>query len=164
MGGDVCVFDFGSVPVNVLSTIIGNLFKSWYYHLEEGTCLNGVYKRLYAPYGGNVFIMPRIYQFKVEIDSNGGKTYFKISEAANGMIMSIDKIIYGKNYLKLELNHIVDEIKYAHLSFEGYLVCDKCNEYYKLQPGETPDDFTDKCECGGKLKYYDSIDWLFKRK
>lgn len=41
----------------------------------------------------------------------------------------------------------------------GYLVCDKCFEYYKLQPGESPDDFTDKCECSGKLKYFSSIDW-----
>ncbi|MBP1945874.1 hypothetical protein [Methanobacterium petrolearium] len=39
----------------------------------------------------------------------------------------------------------------------GYLVCDKCNGYYKLQPDESPDDFTDECECGGKLKYWDSI-------
>jgi Zn-dependent protease with chaperone function len=40
---------------------------------------------------------------------------------------------------------------------DGYLVCDKCNRYYKLQPGESTDDFTDKCECGGKLEYYDKI-------
>lgn len=37
----------------------------------------------------------------------------------------------------------------------GYLVCDKCKGYYTLQPGESPDDFSDKCECGGKLKYYE---------
>ena len=34
----------------------------------------------------------------------------------------------------------------------SYLVCDKCGGYYELQPGESPDDFTDKCECGGKLR------------
>ena len=39
----------------------------------------------------------------------------------------------------------------------GYLVCDKCNRYYKLQPGESPENFTDKCECGGKLEYRDRI-------
>lgn len=39
----------------------------------------------------------------------------------------------------------------------GYLVCDKCNEYYQLQPGESPDDFTDECECGGKLTYYNDL-------
>ena len=76
--------------------------------------------------------------------------------------MYIDSIIYGKNYLNLELNHIINIIKYIHPVFEGYLVCDKCNEYYKLQPGESPYDFTDKCECGGNLKYYENIDWLFQ--
>lgn len=36
----------------------------------------------------------------------------------------------------------------------GYLVCDKCGGYYKLQPGESPENFGDQCECGGKLNYY----------
>lgn len=40
---------------------------------------------------------------------------------------------------------------------KGYLVCDKCHEYYKLQPGESPDDFHDECECGGKLQYSEDI-------
>jgi len=40
---------------------------------------------------------------------------------------------------------------------DGYLVCDKCNRYYKLQPGESPEDFEDTCECGGKLEYRDKI-------
>jgi hypothetical protein len=35
----------------------------------------------------------------------------------------------------------------------GYLVCEKCGGYYKLQSGEKPDDFSDICECGGELKY-----------
>ncbi|ADZ09708.1 protease htpX [Methanobacterium lacus] len=39
----------------------------------------------------------------------------------------------------------------------GYLVCNKCEGYYELQPGESPDDFTDECECGGKLEYRDSL-------
>jgi len=39
----------------------------------------------------------------------------------------------------------------------GYLVCNKCEGYYELKPGESPDDFTDKCECGGKLEYHDSL-------
>ncbi len=36
----------------------------------------------------------------------------------------------------------------------GYLFCKKCEEIYKLQPGESPTDF-DKCECNGELLYYD---------
>lgn len=40
----------------------------------------------------------------------------------------------------------------------GYLVCEKCGGIYKLQPGEKPEDFTDECECGGKLKYVENLD------
>lgn len=39
----------------------------------------------------------------------------------------------------------------------GYLVCDKCKGYYELQPGESPGDFSDKCECGGTLDYVERI-------
>lgn len=39
----------------------------------------------------------------------------------------------------------------------GYLVCNKCNQYYKLLEDESPEDFTDQCECGGKLEYREDI-------
>ncbi len=31
-----------------------------------------------------------------------------------------------------------------------YLVC----EYYKLEEGESAEDYSDICECGGKLEYF----------
>ncbi len=37
-----------------------------------------------------------------------------------------------------------------------YLVCDKCNAYYKLEDGESADGFY-RCACGNKLKYYESM-------
>lgn len=40
----------------------------------------------------------------------------------------------------------------------GYLICDRCGGYYELQPGEKPEDFSNECECGGKLIYSDSLD------
>ena len=39
----------------------------------------------------------------------------------------------------------------------GYLICDKCGGYYKLEKGESAGDFDD-CQCGGKLRYVDSLD------
>jgi len=39
----------------------------------------------------------------------------------------------------------------------GYLVCEKCGGYYELQPGESPEDFSDECECGSKLEYHKSL-------
>ena len=44
----------------------------------------------------------------------------------------------------------------------GYLVCEKCGGYYKLQPGESPNEFGDNCECGGKLKYVEDIESIGK--
>lgn len=40
----------------------------------------------------------------------------------------------------------------------GYLVCEECGGYYELQPGELPTDFTNQCECGGKLKYMETLE------
>lgn len=31
------------------------------------------------------------------------------------------------------------------------MVCNECGYSYQLQPGESPDDFVKKCQCGGKL-------------
>lgn len=39
-----------------------------------------------------------------------------------------------------------------------YLVCDGCHGYYELKTDESPEDFLDKCECGGNLKYTPSLD------
>lgn len=38
----------------------------------------------------------------------------------------------------------------------GSLICQECGEYYKLQPGELPEDF-DKCQCGGELEYKEDM-------
>lgn len=35
----------------------------------------------------------------------------------------------------------------------GYLVCDTCEGYYKIQPGESATDFHKTCQCGGNLIY-----------
>ncbi|HMK53346.1 MAG TPA: hypothetical protein VK444_01045 [Methanobacteriaceae archaeon] len=40
----------------------------------------------------------------------------------------------------------------------GHLVCEKCKSYYELKEGESPDDFIDECNCGGKLRYAENID------
>ncbi len=40
----------------------------------------------------------------------------------------------------------------------AYLVCDKCGGLYELQPGEKTENFDLKCECGGKIKYKESIE------
>jgi len=72
-----------------------------------------------------------------------------------------DVIRAYRTYFKLLKTDITNfKAKIESKSSNGYLVCEKCNKYYKLQPGESPDDFTSECECGGKLKFYENIDWL----
>jgi hypothetical protein len=39
---------------------------------------------------------------------------------------------------------------------EKYLVCNTCRGYYQLQKSEEPEDFSDECECGGRLECRDS--------
>ncbi len=39
---------------------------------------------------------------------------------------------------------------------KGYLYCRDCGGYYKLEKGESPDDFG-SCQCGGELKYVITI-------
>ena len=51
----------------------------------------------------------------------------------------------------------------------GYLICDKCEGYYKLKPGESPEDFLRRCNCGGYLNYSLSLvlekkDHTYKKK
>ena len=43
------------------------------------------------------------------------------------------------------------------MDYEGYLICDNCKGYYKLQENESPKDF-ESCQCGGKLEYTE-ITW-----
>ncbi len=38
----------------------------------------------------------------------------------------------------------------------GYLVCKKCDGYYKLREEESPKDFV-QCQCGGELRYIENI-------
>lgn len=37
----------------------------------------------------------------------------------------------------------------------GYLKCDTCGGSYELENKESPDDFSDTCECGGTLTYFE---------
>lgn len=40
----------------------------------------------------------------------------------------------------------------------GYLICKKCKKYYKLQEGEVPTNFENKCNCGNTLRYVENLD------
>lgn len=56
-----------------------------------------------------------------------------------------------------EIKEKLKKIREKRESKPGYLVCDNCGGYYELQTGETPEDFSDECECGGKLGHYHDL-------
>lgn len=43
-----------------------------------------------------------------------------------------------------------------------YLLCKNCGGYYKMQEGESADGF-DVCQCGGSLKYVESVHEIFNK-
>ncbi|MEN6592860.1 MAG: hypothetical protein ABFC12_06425 [Methanobacterium sp.] len=42
-----------------------------------------------------------------------------------------------------------------------FIVCDDCGGYYKLEPGESLEDFAE-CQCGGHLRYAQSLEEIIK--
>ena len=82
-------------------------------------------------------------------------------------IVASDVIIAYKTFLKLvrtdvrKYKAIPERIRniegYNPPQGEGFLICRKCGSYYKLESGESADDFEDVCDCGGHLVYKDSI-------
>jgi hypothetical protein len=56
-----------------------------------------------------------------------------------------------------DINEKLRKIREQRENKPGYLVCDTCGGYYELQTGETPDDFSNECECGGMLGHYHDL-------
>ena len=65
------------------------------------------------------------------------------------ILIETDIKIYEAS-IKLIKHHLN---KFSNSSKEGYLICNKCQGYYQLENGESPDDFSLKCKCSGSLKY-----------
>jgi hypothetical protein len=42
----------------------------------------------------------------------------------------------------------------------SYLICSKCKSYYKLQSGESAKNFVGNCDCGGKYRYVENLDFV----
>lgn len=79
----------------------------------------------------------------------------------NRTLVSEEDVVRAfKTYIKLMKTDVTQyKAKTELIEPNGYRVCNKCGSYYELLPGESPDDFTDTCECGGKLEYYENADY-----
>ncbi len=73
------------------------------------------------------------------------KTYFKLLKTDITVYKADPDLAHESGF---SLNKTINK---------GYLVCKRCAGYYQLQPGESPDDFSDTCECGGRLEYKENL-------
>lgn len=85
-------------------------------------------------------------QLTIEDYLTAYKTYYKLLKTDVTQYKAKPEII---REFELELSPQNDQ--------GGYLICGKCGGCYKLQPGETPDDFSDFCDCGGKLEFKETL-------
>ncbi len=56
-----------------------------------------------------------------------------------------------------DINKKLKKLRQQRETKPGYLICDSCGGYYELQTGESPEDFSDECECGGNLGHYHDL-------
>jgi len=132
--GSACIIDFNSWPVEDLSITIKNLFEGGGYHLEEGTPTDGIYDRGHASSRLLFGYIASRYRFKVEIYSEGGNTFVKAYKAMTGIMEGIIDGWQGLALYNKEFYRLIEALKYLKPDCDGYLVCDKCNEYYKFNP------------------------------
>jgi hypothetical protein len=66
----------------------------------------------------------------------------------------VGAVLYGLILLPYMCIFIFRSIALIYQSgIPHYLECDKCGGKYELETGKSPDDYSDECECGGKLSY-----------
>jgi len=69
------------------------------------------------------------------------KTFFKLIKTDVTKYKAIPELVEG-----------MDDSQ-EKMESRGLLVCEKCGGCYQLQSDESPDDFSDTCECGGELEF-----------
>lgn len=88
------------------------------------------------------------------------ETIDNIKETSKDMINKVEgffnKATSKKGILGKFSSRLDDAVPKNKDYSEGYLYCRDCGGYYKLEWGESPDDF-DSCQCGGELKYVIAI-------
>lgn len=77
-----------------------------------------------------------------------------------GLVSEVDVVRAFRAYIKLMRTDVTRyKAMRGFVEPVGFLVCDKCGGYYSLLPGESPEDFSDVCECGGKWEYRENPDY-----
>ena len=129
--------------------------------INRGVINFGIFFRV-LPYGHPFFNFPAT--------ENAFLLFLAGCSAINSNHNKIDEndvIKAYKTYYKLlttDISKVVDELyEEKYQDDNGYLICEKCKRYYQLKTGESPEDFTDECECGGKLQYSETLDEIARQ-
>ena len=80
-----------------------------------------------------------------------------INKAASEVDKNLNQSSKSGSSSNKNINAMIQKRREKKVEVPGFLVCDACGGYYELQPGEAADDFTNECECGGKLQHQMSI-------
>jgi hypothetical protein len=94
--------------------------------------------------------------------STVGNEFSKLHEDLNDFVKE-KKIDKEMSKVKNGATGLLDGIQSKFKEFKlgskdyGYLVCEDCSGYYKLEEGENPEDF-ESCRCGGTLKFTKKLD------
>ena len=76
-----------------------------------------------------------------------------LDKAAAGIDKNLNQSNKSGTSSNKNINEMLQKRRAKEKIIPGFLVCDACGGYYELQPEEAPDDFSDECECGGKLEH-----------
>ena len=76
-----------------------------------------------------------------------------LDKATSGIDKNLNQSNKTGNSSNTNFNEMSQKPRVKERVIPGFLICDACGGYYELQPEEAPDDFSDECECGGKLEH-----------
>jgi len=77
-----------------------------------------------------------------------------------GLVSEVDVVRAFRAYIKLMRTDVTRyKAMRGFVEPVGFLVCDNCGGYYSLLPGESPEDFSDVCDCGGRWEYRENPDY-----
>ena len=74
-----------------------------------------------------------------------------LNKATSGIEKNSNQTRKSGNNSNDSINELLQKRREIERSVPGFLVCNSCSGYYELQPDESPNDFSDECECGGRL-------------
>jgi len=80
-----------------------------------------------------------------------------LDKATSGIDKNLQSNKSGSSSNK-NINERIKQRRPKEKIMPGFLVCNACGGYYELQPDEDPDDFSNECECGGKLEHKSKLE------